>query len=79
MFLSNKSINVNHTENFVIMHVAASCFVGYYYNTRTESCMECPKGFYQENLGQSYCHPCPVNQDTYGTGAKNRTNCIGEF
>ncbi|XP_029656391.2 uncharacterized protein LOC115230328, partial [Octopus sinensis] len=52
-----------------------SCPVGSSYNSSTQNCMECPKGFYQNKVGQTYCVPCPLGQDTPDVGAISESNC----
>eukprot|EP00106_Octopus_bimaculoides_P022526 XP_014789968.1 PREDICTED: signal peptide, CUB and EGF-like domain-containing protein 2 [Octopus bimaculoides] len=55
-----------------------SCPVGKSYNRTTEKCMECQKGFYQDKVGQTYCEPCPLGQDTPDVGAISKSNCNKE-
>lgn len=40
------------------------------------SCELCPRSFFQNSTGQSYCYACPPNSETYLRGTSNITECL---
>ena len=40
-------------------------------------CEPCELGFYQDELGQTSCKPCPLGQTTHLTGTSSLTGCTG--
>ena len=41
-------------------------------------CEPCELGFYQDELGQTSCKPCPLGQTTHMEGTDSLAGCIGE-
>ena len=40
-------------------------------------CEPCELGFYQDELGQTSCKPCPLGQTTHIPGTSSLAGCIG--
>ncbi|CAN8006556.1 unnamed protein product, partial [Ixodes hexagonus] len=43
-------------------NVCLECPPGMYRSAQMAQCLLCERGFYQDQPGQSACHPCPANQ-----------------
>lgn len=59
------------------------CSLGTYYNNATQTCRSCPVGFYQNDVGQPSCKPCPTIAGKQGVtsapGARSAGQCKGEL
>ncbi|KAL3842048.1 hypothetical protein ACJMK2_020113 [Sinanodonta woodiana] len=52
-----------------------NCHPGYFYNTSSHRCIECPIGYYQEKPDQNYCVKCPLGTITDFTASMNSSSC----
>ncbi|CAH1793745.1 unnamed protein product [Owenia fusiformis] len=52
-----------------------SCDPGQYFDKTSDSCEKCPIGFYQQDEGQFFCWPCPVDKTTAENGTVNASQC----
>ena len=43
-----------------------------------DKCLDCPKGSYQSDYGQTACVQCPAGRSTLQEHAKNLTQCVGQ-
>ncbi|XP_071107671.1 uncharacterized protein [Haliotis cracherodii] len=50
------------------------CPAGQYF--QGSSCSPCPRDYYQEKEGQSFCYPCPLLKRTRVVGTDNETKCF---
>jgi len=55
--------------------VADSCTSGSYYSCAGRECRTCGVGFFQPQLGQTSCWPCPPNTTTDGPGTPSPAQC----
>lgn len=59
------------------------CAVGTYFNTTSKTCIACPKGSYQSEIGQLQCKSCPNIAGRSGvtsiTGARSAAECKGIY
>ena len=42
-------------------------------------CVDCPKGFYQDQDQQTICTQCPPDTSTEGTGSKSKDDCTNRY
>lgn len=63
----------------VVAPNCVECAMGTYYENATQSCIPCPVGFYQNEMGSLACKPCPVIAGRQGitptTGARSQDQC----
>ncbi|XP_070554729.1 uncharacterized protein [Ptychodera flava] len=52
------------------------CPKGTHFNESLDDCVECSKGFYQEEYAKTSCKQCPNGTSTADTGARNVTKCL---
>uniref|UniRef100_A0A8R1TU78 Uncharacterized protein n=1 Tax=Onchocerca volvulus TaxID=6282 RepID=A0A8R1TU78_ONCVO len=52
-----------------------NCSAGYHYSIQKGSCVECPKGMYQDQPGQLRCNACPESRSTLKRGSVHVSNC----
>ena len=52
-----------------------NCPPGSYGDNVTNTCIECPIGYYQDVEGKPECQICAKNRSTAITGAKNISDC----
>ncbi|BFZ02934.1 hypothetical protein BsWGS_05974 [Bradybaena similaris] len=55
----------------------ANCTLGQMLNLTINACVPCPKNFYQDQEGKSYCFPCPPATETETNGAIKQVDCKG--
>ncbi|XP_052824017.1 signal peptide, CUB and EGF-like domain-containing protein 1 [Octopus bimaculoides] len=55
--------------------VKTICGPGHFYDVESESCKDCPIGFYQSESSQNFCIPCPGDTTTDGGNSKNSSDC----
>ena len=55
-----------------------NCPVGTYLNVTLGDCLDCSKGYYQENEAATMCQRCPVGMSTADTKTQNSTDCKGK-
>ena len=53
------------------------CDVGRFYDTKVSSCQNCRRHYYQDKVGQSFCHPCELGYKTQGEGTNSANGCKG--
>ncbi|ELU09492.1 hypothetical protein CAPTEDRAFT_223674 [Capitella teleta] len=53
-----------------------NCSVGQYNFKANDTCLDCPRGFYQDEPGQFQCKPCNANSDTDDVGSPSESYCI---
>nr|XP_039251879.1 signal peptide, CUB and EGF-like domain-containing protein 2 isoform X1 [Styela clava] len=63
------------SNSFEQCSVRAKCSPGHYYDIRVSTCIRCPFGFYQHQMGQNYCHKCPNNTTTDFDGSTDVDSC----
>ncbi|ESP03822.1 hypothetical protein LOTGIDRAFT_230169 [Lottia gigantea] len=68
----------------VIDELCVTCTRGTYYDAASMTCMDCPKGQYQDEFGQSVCKQCPSGDTTKDTGSIAVSQCydscpIGQY
>ena len=51
------------------------CKAGRYRNVNTQTCDECPKGRYKENIGNDQCNLCGAFETTVNTGSMSANDC----
>ena len=55
------------------------CSLGTMYDEHTQQCIDCPQGFYQNEIGQLECKPCPSIAGKQGvtatSGARSSNEC----
>ncbi|CAG5115710.1 unnamed protein product, partial [Candidula unifasciata] len=51
------------------------CPVGQMLNLTTNTCVSCPRNFYQDHEGKSYCFPCPPATETVNNGTISQADC----
>jgi len=61
--------------SFKNCQVREQCHAGHLYNLTLNTCIPCPRNFYQEVPGQDYCERCPGNTTTDVTAATNSSYC----
>lgn len=58
------------------------CAVGTFYDKNTRSCIPCPLGMYQSEVGQMHCYACPSIAGkpgvTVSPGARVVEDCKGK-
>lgn len=63
----------------VVAPFCVKCSLGTYYNNATQTCRSCPVGFYQNDVGQPSCKPCPTIAGKQGVtsspGARSAGQC----
>lgn len=52
------------------------CSRGHMLNLATDACVPCPKNFYQDQEGKSYCFPCPPATGAENNGTISQADCI---
>lgn len=57
------------------------CKVGTYYEEDEcnfcDECIECPRHFYQDEVGQNHCKPCPLGTKTEESASISVFDCHG--
>ena len=52
-----------------------NCYPGSYSESKTQTCVPCKPGFYQDEEGKEECQPCPKNTSSVITGSKSAADC----
>ncbi|KAK3584838.1 hypothetical protein CHS0354_005696 [Potamilus streckersoni] len=75
----NSSQTTSNIGSTATTDCIAVCLKGQYYKyntiTLTGSCQKCPRHYYQDEEGQSFCKPCPFQQVTAEEGANSTLMC----
>lgn len=77
------SVGANLIENFEMSRIrcvlsfcfSVNCAVGYY-GVANGTCLPCPSGFYQPNVGRTECIKCPFRRSRTESGAFAQSQCI---
>ncbi|KAK7084796.1 hypothetical protein SK128_010136, partial [Halocaridina rubra] len=56
---------------------AATCQEGEVSENGLQPCLQCPQGFFQEEIGQTLCFKCPEGVSTAGSGSSSIFDCEG--
>ena len=51
------------------------CKAGRYRNVNTQTCDECPKGRYKEDIGNDQCNLCGTFETTVDSGSTSANEC----
>ncbi|KAL3875681.1 hypothetical protein ACJMK2_033609 [Sinanodonta woodiana] len=75
----NSSLTTRNIGSMAATDCISICPKGQYYKynvtTLMGSCQKCPRHFYQDEVGQSFCKPCPFQKVTADEGANSTTQC----
>lgn len=52
------------------------CDKGFFHNSTSNTCSECPIGTFKERRGHMRCYDCDFGHTTLTTGSVNHTQCI---
>ena len=62
-----------------LLFVFTSVPCGYGMYQSGEFCERCPRGYYQDEIKQTTCKPCPEGWTTAGLQSENVTECDGKL
>ena len=63
----------------VLLLFPVNCYPGSYSDNKTQTCVLCNPGFYQDEEGKEECQPCPKNSSSVITGSKSAADCKRKF
>jgi len=53
-------------------------FAGHYYDKTSLTCVRCSVGYYQPDVGKTFCYACPGNTTTDYDAAQSLSSCKGK-
>ena len=59
----------------MLLFILVVCKTGRYRNVNTQTCDECPKGRYKEDIGNDQCLPCGTFRTTVSVGSMAADDC----
>lgn len=63
----------------VLLLFPVNCYPGSYSDNKTQTCVLCNPGFYQDEEGKEECQPCPKNSSSVIIGSKSAADCKRKF
>ena len=63
----------------VLLLLPVNCYPGSYSDNKTQTCVLCNPGFYQDEEGKEECQPCPKNSSSVIKGSNSAADCKRKY
>ena len=70
---------MHYRINLLLPPYTVTCPRGHLFDQRTEDCVPCREGLYQDQEAQVRCKECPNGTWTEGRGARSVSECYGNY